>query len=697
MKKSLLSLVIAFLGLPLCAQEMETIVEDFNNNNGKWFTGTSGTKEATIEGGFYKIKNNDSEYSNNFLRELRIDANEDYTIEAKMKQTAGPTDYGVGILYGYYTWGNYARVLTAGSGHISAKQRYNEESTNVLEWKKDTEGNIKGLNEWNILKVVKSRNGISLYVNDVLQKDIPIMKFIGHKTGFVCVAEQAVTIDWIKVTRKKQQINLAQDATKGELENLGPNVNSKYIEKSPNISADGKTLYFSIAENPEKNIGEKGKSDIAISKLGEDGTWGPLELLPAPVNNASHNYIISVSPDENSALFGNVYLENGGMTSGISYGIKRNGAWETPKKVTVKNYKNDNEYSDYWLSPDGLKLISACENGKSYGEKDLFVSSLNDDGTWSEPKNMGPSINTWAPEFTPYIAADGVTMFFSSYGHEGYGSADVFMSKRLDDSWTNWSKPVNMGPVINSENWDAYFRIDAQGMYGYMVSTGEKSLGEEDIFRIKLGEGAKPELLNLVSGKVYNAKTNEVISAAIEYEDLTEGTKLGIAYSTSDNGYKIILPKGKKYGFLASAEGFIAVSNNLDLTKISKYSESEVNLYLVPIESGQTLTLNNLFFDSRRSILKKESFSELNRLVKIMIENPDLKIEIGGHTDNVGEQDYNMGLSQDRAKAVYNYLAGKGVPTTRMKAVGYGEAKPKVKNDTEAGRKQNRRVELTIE
>lgn len=697
MKTRILNVIlIALISPTFLKAQSETQVEEFNNNDNKWFVGEAGTKKAKIEGGYYYIENTDAEYNNNYLREWRIDANEDFTIEVKMKQLAGPEDYGYGLMYGYYTWDDYARVSLASTQHISAKKRVNKKSTNTLEWQKDEAGDIKGLNGWNVLKVVKTSKGTKLYVNDAFQKEIPNMEFIGYKLGFMLSPKQRVMIDWVKVTRKKQSISVAQDATKGELENLGPNVNSKYIEKSPNISADGKTLYFTISENPDKNIGEKMKSDVAYSKLGADGNWGPMVVMDAPINNQYHNYIVSMSPDENSALFGNVYLEDGGMTSGISYGVKRNGKWQTPKKVVVKNYKNVNEYSDYWLAPDGLKLISACENDKSYGEKDLFVSFLQDDGTWSEPENMGPSINTWAGEFTPYVAADGVTMFFSSYGHEGYGSADVFMSKRLDDTWTNWSKPVNCGPVINSENWDAYFRIDAQGKYGYMVSTGDNSLGEEDIFRIKLGDGIKPELLNIISGKVYNAKTDEVIEAAIEYEDLSDGKKMGIAYSTEDNGFKIILPKGKKYGFLASAEGFISVSNNIDLTELKEYGEKEVNLYLVPIESGQTLTLNNLFFDSRMAIIKKESFSELNRLVEIMKKNPDLEIEIGGHTDNVGEEDYNMNLSNKRAKAVYTYLVGRGVDKARITAVGYGEAKPIEKNDTPEGRQKNRRVELTI-
>lgn len=526
--------------------------------------------------------------------------------------------------------------------------------------------------------------------------DASKLLYVGDRLGFFVPSSSKMEVDYIKVKHVKRKMKYIKNATLGELENLGPNVNSKYTEKSPVISADGKTMYFAFEDNPDKNIGKELKTDIGYSKMDENGNWSPMVVMDAPINNQYHNYIISMSPDENSALFGNVYLEDGSMSNGISYGIKRNGKWQKPKKVEITNYKNVNQYSGFWLAPDGLKLISACENEKSYGAKDLFVSFLQDDGSWSEPENMGANINTWAEEFTPYIAADGMTMFFSSYGHEGYGSADVFMTKRLDDTWTNWSDPVNCGKGINSEDWDAYFRIDAKGEYGYMVSTGDNSLGEEDIFRVKIGEEIRPELLNLITGKVYNAKTNEVIEGAIEYEDLTDGKKLGIAYATVENGYKIILPKGKNYGFRASADGFISVSNNIDLTNISEYGEKEVNLFLVPIEKGQSLTLNNLFFDSGKSVLKKESFSELNRLVKIMNSNPNLKIEIAGHTDSDGDTQKNLVLSQNRAKAVRDYLISKGVSSSSLTSVGYGESKPKAKNDTPEGKKMNRRVELKI-
>lgn len=674
--------------------QTEKIVENFDNNDREWFTGKSGTKEAKIENGKYQLINFDTSSTNHYLCDLTIDPHSDYTIETKLRQIDGTEEYAYSFIYGYDDWKNYARIYLI-DDYIKVITKKDNKTTKVLDWKKDSI-NIHGKNEWNTLKLVKKGDKIKIYVNEIELASVDQLTLVGDRFGFTAANGQSLEVDWVKVNRPLRKMNIVKKATAGELENLGPNVNSKYTEKSPNISADGKTLYFTISGNPEKNIGDNQKSDVAYSKLDEDGNWGPMVVMGPPINNEYHNYIVSISPDENSALFGNVYKDDGTMTSGISYGVKRNGVWQKPQKVVVKNYKNTNKYADYWLAPDGLKLIAACENKYSLGEKDLMVSFLQDDGTWSEPVNMGHNINTWRDEFTPYIAADGVTMFFSSYGHKGYGKADVFMTKRLDDTWTNWSDPVNCGPVINSKNWDAYFRIDAQGNYGYMVSTGEKSLGEEDLFRIKLGEGLKPEILNIISGKVYNAKTDEVIEAAIEYEDLSSGEKLGIAYSTTEEGFKIILPKGKKYGFLASAEGYIAVSNNIDFTDLKEYGEKEINLYLVPIESGQTLTLNNLFFDSRMAVIKKESFSELNRLVDIMKKNPTLEIEIGGHTDNVGEEDYNMDLSNRRAKAVYSYLVGRGVDKDRVSAIGYGEAKPIEKNDTPEGRQKNRRVELTI-
>ncbi|MCB0479101.1 MAG: OmpA family protein [Crocinitomicaceae bacterium] len=679
------------------SQEYETITDEFDGNKYNWETGETSDVTAKIEGGKYIIKNINSKYLQSLTSDLAIDPNYDYTVETKIMQKEGSDGHGFGVVLGFYNWDNYATVQISSQGYFKVEYVKSKETTELVKAKKLNDGIVRPMNQWNILKIDKKGKQVKIYVNDNLVATLDDhLLFVGQSFGYFVSEVIKMEVEYLKITRRKMVMDVVQYPTKGDkLENLGSGVNSKYSELNPLISVDNKTIYYAIKNNPDMNIGEDLLLDAAYSTKDANGNWTGTKLVEGPVNNKHHNYMISISPDENSALFGNTYEEGGGSNIGVSYGVKRNGKWQKPETMEIKDFKNLSNYTEYCLSPDGMTILIAYESEDTYGGRDIYVSFLQDDGTWSKPKNCGPTINSYGIEMTPFIAADGKTLFFSSYGHPGYGSADVFISKRLDDTWTNWSKPKNAGNVINSSNFDAYFKIDAQGIYGYMVSSNN-SIGMEDIYRIQIGEGLKPDILNLIAGKVYNAKTNEIIDAAIEYEDLSEGKKLGIAYSTSENGYKIALPKGKQYGFRASAEGFISVSNNIDLTNITKYEEKEVNLYLVPIESGQSLTLNNLFFDSGKSTLKKESFSELNRLAKVMKDNGSMKIEISGHTDSDGDEQKNLTLSQNRAKAVKDYLITKGVSTDNLKSVGFGEKNPKASNDTPEGKAMNRRVEMKI-
>jgi OmpA-OmpF porin, OOP family len=350
------------------------------------------------------------------------------------------------------------------------------------------------------------------------------------------------------------------------------------------------------------------------------------------------------------------------------------------------------------MTSDNKILLMSIDFGNSVGKKDIYVSFLQSDNTFSEPKNIGSTINSKADEFGVFLAADLRTLYFSSYGHENYGSADVFTSKRLDDSWTNWSKPLNLGPEINSPNWDGAFRISAKGDYAYISSATEQSIeGTSDIHRIKLNTEARPEPVLMIYGKVLNKKTSEPLSANISYNDLKDNKQAGIAISNpKDGSYKIILPIGKTYSFLADKKGFYSISENINVDTLKEYTEIERNLYLAPIEVGEVIRLNNIFFELNKADLKAESAAELDRLIKVLKENNSLVIEIGGHTDSQGADAYNATLSQNRVNTVIDYLTKNGIDKSRLSAKGYGEAKPIASNDTEEGRALNRRVEFTV-
>lgn len=312
--------------------------------------------------------------------------------------------------------------------------------------------------------------------------------------------------------------------------------------------------------------------------------------------------------------------------------------------------------------------------------------------------NIGSTINTPADDSSPFLAADGLTLYFSSSSHKGYGGSDLFFTRRLDDTWKKWSKPVNLGPTINTSDNESSFFIPASGDYAYFSSDRfSSSRRDRDIVRIGVPESVRPLPVALVTGRVLDQNTNKPLQARIIYESLADGKVIGEARTDPMTGeYKIALPSGKSYGFLAEVEGFMAVSDNIDLTRLTSYREQQRDLFLVPIKAGQTIRLNNLFFDFAKASLRKESRSELDRMVTMMRSNPALRVEISGHTDNIGTDENNLNLSRNRADAVRQYLLDRQIAPDRVTSKGLGGTTPVAPNDTEDGRQRNRRVEFTI-
>ncbi|MGQ9818398.1 MAG: OmpA family protein [Candidatus Kapaibacteriales bacterium] len=493
---------------------------------------------------------------------------------------------------------------------------------------------------------------------------------------------------------KIKEINIQQEEIKEPI-NLGLNVNSPYHELAPIITSDGRRLYFTREAHPA-NFGIQKRQDIWFSDVDETGEFQPSQILPPPINNEQHNFAFAVSSDGNAILLGNVYRRDGTMDRGISISRFNGLEWEFPQKLEIEDLDNLNEKTAISLAANGKVLILSIEGLDSFGGLDLYVSFLKDDGKWSKPKNLGPMINTADDDTSPFLAYDNVTLYFSSSGYPGYGSLDIFVTKRLDSSWEKWSEPINIGSIINTSSWDAYFTIPASGDYGYFVSTNN-SYGKEDIFKIYLPKHLRPEPVVLISGKVLNKKTNQPLGATIQYETLPDGKVVGIARSNPLTGeYRIVLPGGAKYGFLATADSFLSINENIDIRYELRYQEIIKDLFLVPIEIGESIRLNNIFFEYNDYKLLPDSYSELNRLVKLLDENPALVVEISGHTDNIGSTSYNLNLSIKRAEEIANYLFENGIKKDRIIVRGFGEKLPIASNDTEVGRKMNRRVEFKI-
>ena len=473
-------------------------------------------------------------------------------------------------------------------------------------------------------------------------------------------------------------------------ENLGTGVNTIYSEYGPKISPDGETLYFTRKDDPNG----KGGYDIYVSVVDSDGHWQQAVNVGSPLNNESPNAVYGVSQDGRKLLIHNSYQGNGNIPSTTQ--IVGDG-WSDPRDIDIQGFETLSKYHNGTLSADGQTIVMSIKQPDSYGGNDIYVIRQTDSGKWGTPLNAGLTINTNAEESSVSLAADGVTLYFSSEGHGGYGGADVFMSRRLDDSWTNWSEPINLGPTINTGSAERFYVIPASGDYVY-YETSQNAIGASDIFRIGLPEAFRPKPVTLVTGRVLDQLSESPMAAEVLYEDLDTRETLGSVSTDPTTGeYKIILPSGRRYGFHAEVPNYFSVNQNVDLTEQANYKKLTNDLYVVPIKPGVSVPINNIFFETGKALLASSSSLELERLASILKAHPNVKIEVGGHTDNVGADESNMLLSKQRATAVTTFLQGSGVSAARMVSVGYGETKPSFPNDSDANRSRNRRVEFTVQ
>lgn len=510
-------------------------------------------------------------------------------------------------------------------------------------------------------------------------------------------------IDAIGISNSSKEITQEVNITASAIVNASPEklsskVNSIYNELKPLVTPDGKTLLFSRQYHPGNMGGEKDPEDIWFSAWNEEtGTWNEAVNMGRPLNNKGPNFISSITPDGNTVILtlGNVYKGKDRMRSGVSMTTRTSQGWTEPIPFDIINYYNTSTRANYYLANNREVLLMSIESHHGLGGRDLHVSFLRQDGRWTEPLNLGEDINTAAEESAPFLAPDDKTLYFSSKGYAGYGESDVFVSRRLDDTWKHWSEPENLGNGINSDKDDVFFNIPPTGEYGYFTRAASDNT---DIFRFKVPEKHQPEPVITVKGTVYDRKTRQPVQARIFYEILPEGKETGQIFSDPVTGaYEIILPSGEMYGYLAESDGYLAINANIDLRNAKDYAEVSRDLYLVPVEKEATIRMNNIFFDFDKYELKEESFPELNRLVTFLTKNPNVEILVSGHTDNIGTDDYNLRLSEQRAEAVVDYLVAQGISEIRLSAKGFGKTQPVVSNDDErGGRELNRRVEFKI-
>lgn len=695
MKKFILLPLLITIHSAFSQYKDTTFLENFDNNTNNWWVPNNENLKSKIVDGTFTIENPSSS-GWCFTKKFNLDMNQDYSISLRIKQTSGQDNTGFGIMWGWSSWDNYNTFCITSNGYFIITQKRHKKDREIKPYTKTDE--VKRMGKFNDLKIEQKQGTYHFFINgaEVYSSNLSISPD-GRDHGIMLWQSKNIEVDKFELKGKIRTLYQVENATKGYVkENLGENVNSKYGEMCPLVTPSGKTLYHNKGSHPDNTVPNEDQ-DIYYCEKQPDGSWSKYKNIGKPLNNTAPNFVVSSSADENSLIVGNRYKEDGTPGGGgISITTRTKDGWTVPKPINVEKFTNKDGWVENCMSADQSILISAIESNFTYGARDLYVSFKIDELHYTEPMNLGPVVNTNGWEMTPFLAADNKTLYFSSNGFEGYGDNDLYVTQRLDDTWKNWSIPKNLGPEINTSNSEMYFTVPASGEVAYMVSN-QNSIGWGDIFQLKLPESARPDPVALVKGLVINKKTNEPVEAIIRYYELGSKKEISSAKSNPKTGaYSIILQYGKKYSFLAEKEGFFAVNDNLDLSKLNKYEEVEKNLYLVPIEVGSVITLKNIFFDFNKSDLKSESYSELDRVTELMTKNPNMDIEISGHTDNAGSDEYNLKLSQSRVESVMAYLIKSGIAKSRMKAVGYGEKKPISSNDTDEGKALNRRVEFTI-
>lgn len=486
--------------------------------------------------------------------------------------------------------------------------------------------------------------------------------------------------------------------------NLGENVNTEFREYAPLVVSDGSKIYFT---SRRKGIGGSLANDgLYFEDIYEtyktDNGWTKAKNIGTPLNTKEHDAAIGLSPDGQQLY---IYVD---VNGGDIYVSKLQGSrWLKPVSISEKINSKYHE-SKACISYDNKTLYFISDRpDKSIGGKDIFYSELDEKGNWSEPINIGNKINTKYDEVDFFLHPDGRTIYFSSNGHNTMGGFDIF--KTVKDKNGEWQTPVNLGYPINTPDDDVFFVTTARGNIAYFSSVREGGMGTHDLYEIKFQETQKKEvevysekiiasnLVTLVKGTVSDAKTQLPLEANIDIVDLNNNKSVANFKTNSQSGkYIINLPSGKNYGLNVNKEGYLFYSENFNLPDNTEYQEYTIDIQLNKIEIGTTITLKNIFFDYDKSTLRPESQTELNNVVEILNKYPNIKIEISGHTDNKGSDEYNKNLSKERAKTIVEYLKSKNIAENRLSYVGYGKEIPIATNDTEEGRQMNRRVEFKI-
>ena len=494
--------------------------------------------------------------------------------------------------------------------------------------------------------------------------------------------------------------------------NMGPAINTKDPEYFPTITVDGKTILFTRLIDDNKVVGPyKKQEDFYVSHL-VNNAWVKAEPMPTHINTVNNEGAPTISADGRSLIF--VACPD---ASGVEYGEGRNGKGSCDLFITKKlgnrwgNVSNlpGGINSNLWetqpsLSSDGktIYFIRSMRGQNGQKNSDIYTAVLLENGSWGQPTRLPANVNTAYEEESVLIHPDGKTLYFASRGHIGMGGFDLYMTRLQDNG--SWSDPINLGYPINTKNDENSLMVSPDGEIGFFASDREGGFGDLDIYYFEMPASMKPIKTLYFEGLVTDAITKKPIPGKFQLIDIKTGKEVVRSEADAVNGeFTVSLPVGKEYGVNVSYPGYNFYSQNFNMEVKENQEAMHLDINMVPIGSDLPIVLANVFFDLNKSNLRPESFIELNKLRDLLIKNPTLNIEIGGHTDTRGDATENQLLSEGRANSVKNYLIEQGIDGAKLTAKGYGESQPKINDEEiaklktaaaqEKAHQQNRRTE----
>lgn len=477
------------------------------------------------------------------------------------------------------------------------------------------------------------------------------------------------------------------------LENIGSTINTNADEYINSLRLDGRELLFTrkTAIDPKKNIYEEG---FFISSFDTpSNSWEKAIPFQPEWEGMGNMGALSLSADGKTLLLTGCGWNSGMGSCDIYISNLNHGIWSPPKNIGTQINSSAWE-AQPTLSADGNTLLFVSNRSGGIGGSDIYMSVKLENGEWSKAVNLGETINTTGNEMAPFLHPDGKTLYFSSDGHPGLGGMDLFVSKR--DETGRWTKPINLGSPINSKEDEINILVTTEGNKAYLSAKKENNIENYDIYSFDLPEIFQPENVSYLRALVTDKESGISLAAAYKLFDIDSYNALVQSGTLNEDGLLLLpLPANRQYALHVRMDGYLFHSLNFK-PEFKKAKYYDVQIALEPIKAGKTVALNNVFFELNKAVLQASSFYELNEIVAFLKVNHSLQIELGGHTDNTGSETHNLKLSEDRAKAVKNYLIDKGISQSRIAVKAYGSSKPVADNNTEEGRQQNRRTSFTI-